>query len=885
MSKVLTYSPKLNANTFLNYTERTVHTEHGKMYRVTTESGHSIKVTDDHSLATVGINDFFAPIPPAESLHMPVPVISFIDYESELTAPRESDIERLAEIIVDDTRFYAEEFMLSVPVSLLYPYVFCSLDRLNWECHVRNEREADILKVILARLGILYDFEGLYFFCDINDLGYVPQDGILISRATARDTNVYKRMPYTWSLVEEVEEVKREPVTYDFTVPEYPLFVGNSILVYDTMQVHVPVTEEARQEALNNMLPSKNLFSARTLDPMMLPQQESVYGMYEASTPSKEKMIKSDSASQLKMDIEHDKIKPNHPVLFKGHATTAGLAVANNVLPEELREYNAVWDKKLFSKILTKVGKADPSKYAVIADELKELGALYAYKLGCSFKTSDFDLKDLKSVRDANFKDVDKQLKSIDSSKNSEEDKYTQKVKVLRSAQALNQSLTAQQKDNTFQKWAYSGARGSASQVMQIIASPTIVADPRDRVVPIPIKTGYNEGLSSADYWVSSYGTRKGTVSAKLSVAPGGALAKEIIGNVLDIVITKHDCGTKEGITLPVNAAHRKDIVDRYEAGTNKFVDDVFYDNLVKAKAESIVVRSPIKCHAQHGVCQLCYGKNEKGLLPEIGENVGVVAAQSVTEPLTQMGLSSKHTAGTAAAESIGLNTIKQFFTMPNTFAGAALIVENTGEITRIEPGVAGGTDIYVGKKRYHAAPGRTVKAKVGDHVNAGDIITDGIPNLKRIVPHKGIDVGRETFVDSASDLYQRAGAPSVRKNFETIARGIVNHVKIDNPGDYDHLLEGDVVDYNHIRAEIAQNKAKPENKSMVHPTFTPIQAGTTYAPQFKTDWLANFGFKYLKQNMIENAATGATSELHSYHPIAGYAAGAEFGKGKDGRY
>ena len=281
----------------------------------------------------------------------------------------------------------------------------------------------------------------------------------------------------------------------------------------------------------------------------------------------------------------------------------------------------------------------------------------------------------------------------------------------------------------------------------------------------------------------------------------------------------------------------------------------------------------------------MCYGYNEKGKLPEIGENVGVLAAQAVTEPLTQMGLSSKHTAGTAALETVGLNTIKHFFTMPNTFAGAALIAETTGPISRIEAGAAGGTDIYIGRKRYHAAPGMEINVKVGDHVSAGDILTNGIPNLKRIVPHKGIDVGRETFVNSATDLYNRAGAPSIRKNFETIARGLVNHVKIDDPGDYEHLLEGDVVDYNHVRAEIEQNKHDKEKSKWKAPTFTPIQAGTTYAPQFKTDWLANFGFKYLKQNMIENAATGATSELHSYHPIAGYAAGAEFGKGKDGRY
>ena len=879
MSKVLTYSPNANANTFLKYTEKTVHTKHGKMYKVTTESGHSICVTDDHSLATIGKDDFFAPLPPVEAYGQPVPIMSFINYESELKVEKE-DINKLLTALLED-EFKVCDYMLNLPVSLIYPYIFCGLDRTDWVYRATDAHERVLMETLITRLGITYVIDGDAVVCDISSTGSVPQDGRLVPREQARDTNIYKRMPYTWSIVTEVEEVERDDTTYDFTVPEYPLFVGNSILVYDTMQLHVPVTEEARVEALNNMLPSKNLFSARTLDPMMLPQQESIYGVYEASTPSKDKIVTYSDAKKLREDIENDKIKPNHPVLFKGHKTTAGLAVVNDVIPENLRDYENVWNKKLVSGILKTIGRTKPGIYAHVADEIKELGALYAYKLGCSFKTSDFDMTAEHQARDVMYKEVDKQLRAIDAKKDDHDVKYKEKVDVLRKAQKFNQTLTDKATTNTFHKWAYSGARGSNSQVMQIIASPTIVSDPRDRVVPIPIKTSYLEGMSPADYWVSSYGTRKGTVSAKLSVAPGGALAKEIIGNVLDIVISEHDCGTKQGIILPLDNAHRKDIVERYEAGTNKFIDDRAFETMKKAGKTEVVVRSPIKCTAQHGVCQLCYGYNEKGKLPEVGENVGVVAAQAVTEPLTQMGLSSKHTAGTAAVEKVGLNTIKQFFTMPNTFAGAALIAETTGTVTKIEPGVAGGTDVYVGRKRYHAAPGVTINVEVGQNVNAGDIMSAGVPNLKKIVPHKGIDAGRQVFVNSATDLYNRADAPSIRKNFETIARGLVNYAKIEAPGDSGYI-EGDVVDYNELQGDIEKHKV---DKTWKAPTFKPVQAGTTYSPQFKTDWLANFGFKYLKQNMIENAATGAKSDLHSYHPIAGYAAASEFGKGKDGRY
>ena len=884
MNKVLTYNPGTNSNTFLEFTERTIHTEHGKMYKVTTESGHSIKVTDDHSLATVGVKDFFAPLPPAESLGKFVPVVSFINYESELDTISPDDIQKLVDALISDNPIKVEDYMLNLSTQLIYPYLFCGLDRDGWVYKSSDKHDLNLFLTLASRIGIICTIQDNTIKCVPNGDNYVPQDSTLVKRSEARITNVYKRLPYTWSKVASVEEIEREDVTYDFTVPVYPLFIGNSILVYDTMQLHVPVTEEARLEAINNMMPSKNLFSARTLDPMMLPQQESVYGLYECSTPSNAKIIKTDDAEALKRDIKADKIKPNQPVLFKGKKTTAGIAIVNEVLPTELRDYTSVWNKKLVSNLMTKIGRTKPSAYAHVADEIKELGALYAYKLGCSFKTSDFDMSKERKSRDAMYADVDKKLHNIDAGKGTKYDKYHSKVTVLRQAQDFNQKLTDNATSNTFHKWAYSGARGSNTQVMQIITSPTIVSDPKDNVVPVPIKSSWLEGLSPADYWVSSYGTRKGTVSAKLSTPMGGTLAKEVVGNVLDVVISMHDCGTKDGMTLIVTPKNRKDIVGRYEAGTNKFIDDRFYENLVKENKPTVTVRSPIKCTAQHGVCQMCYGYNEKGKLPDVGENVGVVAAQAVTEPLTQMGLSSKHTAGTAAAERVGLSTIKQFFTMPNTFAGAALISEVSGTVTKIVPGAAGGTDIYIGRKRYHAAPGVTLKVKVGDAVNAGDIISSGIPNIKRIVPHKGIDSGRETFVESATDLYDRAGAPSVRKNFETIARGLVNYVKIKDPGD-SGLIEGDVVDYNQIRGEINKNKQDPTKAKLKAPTFEPIQAGTTYSPQFKTDWLANFGFKYLKQNMIENAATGATSELHSYHPIAGYAAAAEFGKGQDGRY
>ena len=867
LMKVLTYNPLSGKNEFLKSTERTVHTEHGKMYYIETASGHSIKVTDDHSLATTGENDFFTHLPPAESLGKLTPIAYKLSYQ---VIPSEEDFKKMIRAILNPEPITVESFMLGLPSDMVEMYMVRFMDYYDWVYETKDGYEFALVGMLLARAGIYHEIRGTAYAADPNNEGMIPQDGVLVPRTEARPTNCYKGLPYTWSEIIKVEEIEREEITYDFTIPDFPLFIGNGILVYDTMQVHVPITEEARTEALDKMLPSKNLFSVRTLEPMMLPQQESIFGLFKMSQRSTEKEIPAPGIENIKLDIEAGKYKPNQPMMYKGHHTTAGLIIVNELLPEEFRDYTSVWNGGRVKSILSKLGKLHPELYTKAADGMKDYGAHYAYLLGASFSSKDFDLHELKKTRDLYFNDVTKKMRST---KN-----YEDKVKLLRDAQSFSQKLTDEATSNAFHQWSYSGSKGSKSQVMQIISSPTAVADPRDRIIPTLITKSYNEGLSPADYWVSSYGTRKGTVASKLNVQPSGMMAKEIVGNVLDIVVTEKNCGSREGISLPISDT--KDVLERYEAGTNKLIDSRYLEKLHEDGKTHVLVRSPIKCHAKHGVCQMCYGYNERGKLPEIGENVGVQAGQAVSEPLTQMGLSSKHTAGTAEADKVGLGTIKSFFTMPNQYySGAAVIASTTGKVTRIEDAPAGGKDVYIGGKKHHIAPGRQIYFKVGDEVHAGDILTNGVPNIGKIVPHKGIDVGRELFVHHAADLYSRAGAQGIKKNFETLARGIVNYVRVDDPGDFEHLVEGDIVDYNHIRAEIA------EHPNLKAPKLSPIQKGTTQSPQEKPDWLANFGFKYLKKNLIENAATGAKSDIHSYHPVAGYAVGREFGMGRDGRY
>lgn len=890
LGKVLTYNPETNRTEFLDYTDKSIHKKHHKMYRIKTSRGYEIKVTSDHSLCTNGTTNFFKPLKPAYAMNKLVPIIYRIEYDVPLTKEEEAEYAVLTKVKTGLSRFIPEflyicpEF-LEVYIDQLFLPVVDNDRKLEYKCS--NKEELQLVLICLGRVGYIIDsIKDLTVTIDKDGERLIPEKGKLEKETTVHKENLanpYINLPYTWDKIIEVEEIPREEVTYDFTVPGFPLYIANSILVYDTMMVHVPATAEARKEALDKMLPSKNLFFTRDLSPAMKPQQEHVFGLYSASKdiPSyyKNKVDAKEvmDVDRLLQDIKMGMIKPNAPVKYQGHLTSAGMAIVNANLPMYLRKYDQVWDKKYMVYILSAIGKQDPAKYAFIAELLKDLGSLYGYKLGVTYRRSDFDLQNLKKLRDHYFKKVDKQLTKIENSKLSQKDKEIEEGKLLRKAQAFTAELAKNEITNTFNRWSATGSKGKASQVAQIIASPTVVADPKDRLIPQLIHHSYLEGLRPSEYFTSSYGTRKGSVGAKLSVAPAGQLTKELVANTLEVVVSCKDCHTQRGLTR--NIDEEEDILYRVEVGTNKFIDPNYFEQLKKSGKKTVQVRSPATCEAREGVCQYCFGFNEKFKFPDIGDNVGVSASHAVTEPLTQLGLDAKHSAGTAKNEAVGFNTLKSFYNMSSKFSGSAVISEVSGTIKRIEKAPTGGTNVWVDKKKYYVPPGRTLKVKLNDTIKAGDPLTDGIINLSKVVPYKGIEQGRQEFIENAYNLYNRANTHSIRKNFEVISRGLVNYVEIKDPGDFDEYIEGDIVDYNKLQADIRMHPGKKK------PEFVPFQKGTIKAPMYKSDWLSNFGFKYLKQKLVDNAATFSTSMKHQYNPIGPYVRGVGFGKGDNGKY
>jgi hypothetical protein len=270
---------------------------------------------------------------------------------------------------------------------------------------------------------------------------------------------------------------------------------------------------------------------------------------------------------------------------------------------------------------------------------------------------------------------------------------------------------------------------------------------------------------------VASQGRYSSVQSANATSEPG-ALGKILIANSDAQKITTMDCGTTNGVMMSVSDHH---ILGRFEAGTNKLIDESYVRQLKAQNKKQIRVRSPITCQAKKGVCAKCYGLKPDGRLPSVGDNVGIKAAQTIGEILTQMTLSTKHsTMGKQDSNKLtGVDGFKAITNSPSSFSGAAVVATEQGTISRIEKAPQGGHFIYVGKKKYTAKPHATLKVKAGDSVFKGQALTDGVVTPKQVLETRGMGEARLHEANMLHSLFKDStGRDLQKKHFELIARG-----------------------------------------------------------------------------------------------------------------
>ena len=695
-----------------------------------------------------------------------------------------------------------------------------------------------------------------------------------------------------WELVTGIKPLPFITEAYDLTIPPvYTMVTEAGFVIYDTMAVHVPVTEKARQEALDKMLPSKNLFRPGFGTFMLEPSHEQVLGLYfltQAPTPGRpiqgefsteKEAIRAYEKQKLEAQRKRKKFdwRINDPIMLNGKKVTLGKVLVNQHLPSVAKDYDSVFDAKYLKTFFSRMKEkgVKDAQLVDIASAFKDLGNEYAYKRGFTVSLDDLDIST--KTRDKIFKETEKKL-----GKNYTPEQF---AKFFSEAEKeLTKAIVKENPDNAFTHMSVSGARGNPGNLRQILGAPVMLMDNRNRIVPVPVKKSYAEGLDTADYWIAMYGARKGMVDRARSTAEPGAFTKVLINNTLDHLVTMKDCGTMNGLVKPVTDAyiHNRYLAQDVKNSSNKVIakrNDLITQKLKRdfqrEKIQTIVVRSPLCCDAKDGVCAKCFGVMPDGKEPEIGDNIGVIAGHALTEPTTQMAMDSFHSGGIASHEvqkAQGLPRVKQIFQMPENLPGKATLSTIDGTVTRIEKSPTGGHEVFVDNKKHFVGIGRNPTVKVGDKVKKGDPLSDGVIKPQELLELKGMQAVREYMTNELSETYKGAIHHNI---LETVVQKVTNLTKVEDPGNSDEVLPGEFVPLSvveNLNRKGANIKHKPQLKSI------------DQLPRYGLDdWMAKMNLSHLSQAVLEGAQFGQSSKYrNSTHPIPPFVYGKHFGETKE---
>jgi DNA-directed RNA polymerase subunit beta' len=731
-----------------------------------------------------------------------------------------------------------------------------------------------------------------------------------MSALTGQD-EIKRDTPLALKALEKVLEerpmlLKRDPALHKFSVMAFnpkivsgkaiqihPLVCGgfNADFDGDTMAGTVPLSRAAVEEA-KKMFPSKNLFSPMSGKVMYVLDQEQILGLHYLTQWGKLSGKTFSTIDEVKKAVSKHEIAPTDVITLKGATgqTTAGRLMFAEHLPSGFAMnkdilHNPKLDvtkRFLSDQVATGLAKNHVNSYAKSIDGLKDLGNEWSYKLGSSFGLKDFAVL---PERDAILKDATKAAEhATKGSKPGEEldkkliDIYTSATNKLDAAAKERWSRS----DNRLGRMVFTGARGKAEQLRQMVAAPMLVQDSLNRTITTPVTRSFSEGLDLGEYWLTQHGARKGTLQRASGTADPGAASKEIINTTMSTLITSNDCKTSQGVLMDVS---HPDIHDRYLAAPYKLKDGVAVKEgtlltpeiTAKMKDQKILVRSPLKCLHGDGICAKCFGLNERGVNHDVGTNIGILAGQSLGERATQLSMNAFHTGGVASgagAESVDMFTrLKNVLEMPKTLKNQATLAQASGKISHVEKDPAGGVIITVNGVG-HKVDTKLVNPKmvVGADIKKGDPLSGGHVNpLHLLHATKDIHAVQNYLTNELNALYEKEGVR--RRNVEVVVRALTNLTRVKDPG-HSEYIQGDVAPRSVVEA-YNRTVTKGE-KSIEH---EPILKGIKEIPGQSKDWMGRLNFQQLHSTLQQAAAMGLKSDIHGSHPIPGMAYGAEFGK------
>jgi len=511
--------------------------------------------------------------------------------------------------------------------------------------------------------------------------------------------------------------------------------------------------------------------------------------------------------------------------------TTLGQLLVNRALPEDLRDWNRVLDKGGIKQLLQEVAKKHPDKYREVAKALSDVGRDAAYSSG----GQSFGLRHLRAAPAAAQMRLrmHKRLSEIYSDPQlSQEAREKKVIQVAAEEQKkLVDDVMKQAKDsgNPLADQVESGARGNAHNLNSLLGADLLYTNHKGDPVAIPVMRSYSQGLRPAEYYAGTFGARKGIIDLQQATADAGYLAKQLRAATHRLLVSEVDDEQEYDEQRPRGLPVSTGDVDSEGALLSKAVGGYKRNTVLTPKilkdlrnqgVEDILVRSPtVGGPADGGIYARDAGVRERGQLAPIGDYAGIAAADALAEPVTQSAISSKHSGGVAGAEAKaigGFAAINQLAQVPKKFRGGATHTEVDGKVGGIQAAPQGGTFVLVNGKKHYVPQGLELKIKRGDEVEAGDVLSEGLPNPATVVRHKGVGEGRRYFVDVFRDTLHDANVGSDRRNIELLARGLINHVRLtDELTDDSAYVPDDVVPYQTLeRAWQAREGTRTMNPS-----------------------------------------------------------------------
>ena len=738
---------------------------------------------------------------------------------------------------------------------------------------------------------------------------------------------IEETIPEVWAILEECIEGKyvllnRAPTLHRLGIQAFNprLIEGNAIQLHplvcqafnadfdgDQMAVHLPLSVAAQDEARTLMAANRNLLRPGSGDSIVNPRMDMVLGVYWMTKmiegelgegkyfPSPNEAITaydfgivSFRAKIIVMPGDKEKYEKFEGKPFE---TTIGRLLFNSVFPSDFPYMNDEVGIKKMNTIVDQVILTYGLDIApTIIDKIKSFGYKYATVSGTTWNIDAVKVPEQKNSLVADgWSQAGRVVDDFEEGLLSEEERYERTIDVWQGVRSKIEKLIPEsfEKHGSVYDLINSGARGSVAQIIQMSGMKGIIVNNSGHNLDFPVISSYKEGLTPLEYFITTYGARKGNSDTALKTAQAGYLTRRLVDVAQDAIITEIDCGTKEskvvrkenalGIEVPISKNIRGRVI-----AEDIVVDGVvlFKKNHLISKDDAVVVEnagvqearvfSPLMCQSLHGICQKCYGldmgRNKK---VDLGEAVGIVAAQAIGEPGTQLTMRTFHAGGVSGVDiTQGLPRVEEIFErrMPKN---PAIIAHENGDVTSIrEEGKEkimtiladddGSKGNKSGKQVEYTIPYRRQPiVKVGDRVKKGQMLTDGSCDIEELFNNAGKEVTEEYIVSEINKVYELQGAAISRKHVEVIIKQMLGRVKITNPGDT-RFTQSDVVEVSNFRAENMRTKAR----GGVEAKGKYLVLGITDVALSTDSWLSSASFQNTTRVLITASTRGQMDEL-----------------------